>query len=71
MTTLASQDNDSDEEGIVQRFDPNARNNGVAVSSGSVDDGDGYGGGYGGGSGSRNSTEIQVTREYGVSKQYI
>lgn len=60
MTTIGdgTADNDS-EEGIVQDFDPNSKNNGVSMSAGSLD-------GY-----EREANEIMVTRAYDVSKQYV
>lgn len=61
MTTMhedTTVNNDS-EERIVQDFDPNSKNNGVAVSSGSVDCLD------------NEPNEILVTRGYNVSKQYV
>ncbi|RJE20160.1 hypothetical protein PHISCL_07496 [Aspergillus sclerotialis] len=60
MTTIrdGTVDNDS-EERIVQDFDPNSKNNGVAVSAGSVE-------GF-----EREPNEIIITRGYDVSKQYV
>lgn len=59
LTTLGNGtiDNDS-EERIVQEFNPHSKNNGVAVSAGSVDGLD------------RDSNGIVVTHGYGVSNQY-
>lgn len=58
MTTVGMTANDnSSEERIVQTLDPNAKNNGVAISAASVDLED------------RDPSEIHVTKAYNISNK--